>query len=123
MRVSPQDDPTQTAKRLEEAARQLAHAIRSLDHPSASHTVLGNLLDAQRSIEQVLRQLAEWHRATAAGIHFESGHDESTVGIMTAVTELDLAAMQAEGLQETISRAYGGNSVVRWLDEPPPGGG
>jgi hypothetical protein len=32
------------------------------------------------------------------------------------VAELDLAAQQAEGLLETMARAYGGNSVVHWFD-------
>jgi len=57
-------------------------------------------VDTPRSIEQVLRQLAEWHRAPAADRHYTASHDESALGIMTAVTDLDLAAQQAEGLQE-----------------------
>lgn len=39
---------------------------------------------------------------------------------MTTVAELCLAVQQADVLQETIGRAYGGNAVVRWLDEFPP---
>lgn len=101
---------------MEEAARQLAHSIRDLDSPSDSNPILGSLLETQRSIEQILRQLAEWHRSTAAGTHFSERHDESTLGIMAAVTELDLASQQADGLQQTIARAYGGNSVVSWFD-------
>jgi hypothetical protein len=111
------------AARLAQAAQDLARATRSLDAPSDSYSILGNLADTQRSIEQVLKQLAEWHRSTAAGRHFSEGHDESTLGIMTAVAELDLATQQADGLQETLSRASGGNSVVRWFDEVDPEGG
>jgi hypothetical protein len=66
-----------------------------------------------------LGQLAEWHRGTEAGRHFHKGED-STVGIMTTLEELDLAVQQADGLRETISRAYGANAVVRWLDEIAP---
>ncbi|WP_427134919.1 hypothetical protein [Pseudarthrobacter sp. S9] len=114
--VTDVSEPRRAAQRMEEAARQLAHSVRDLDSPSDSHPILGSLLDAQRSIEQILRQLADWHRSTSAGTHFSEGHDESTLGIMTAVTELDLAVQQADGLQETIARAYGGNGVVRWFD-------
>jgi hypothetical protein len=32
---------------------------------------------------------------------------------MTTVVELDLAVQPAKGLREAISRAYGGNAVVR----------
>jgi hypothetical protein len=109
--------PRKASQRMAEAARQLAHGTRDLENPSDSYAVLSNLVDTQRFIEQVLRQLAEWHRATAADRHYAASHDESTLGIMTAVAELDLAAQQADGLQETLSRAHGGNSVVRWFDE------
>ncbi|MFC9352941.1 hypothetical protein [Arthrobacter sp. NPDC057013] len=102
--------------RLAAAAKDLARATRRLDQPSDSYAVFGDLLDAQRSLEQVLRQLAEWHRSTVKGVHYADHHEESTLGVMTASEELDLAAQQAEGLNETLSRAYGGTSVVRWFD-------
>ncbi|MDQ0241445.1 hypothetical protein [Arthrobacter bambusae] len=108
------------ATRLADAARDLAHATRVLNTPSDSYSVMGRLVDTQRSIQQVLEQLAEWHRSTSAGRHFSEGHDESTLGIITAIAELDLAAQQADGLQETISRAHGGSSVVRWFDDVDP---
>lgn len=111
------EDPVDASRRLQEAARQLAHLTRRLGSPSSSYAIMGNLLDAQRSLEQILRQLAEWHRQTTPGVHYRAHHDESALGVMTAVAELDLAAQQADGLQETMSRAYGGSSVVRWFDE------
>jgi hypothetical protein len=112
--------PRAESERMAAAARQLAHETRDLVVPSDSYVILGNLVEAQRSIEQVLRQLAEWHRSAAAERPYIAGNDESTIGIMTAVTELDLGAQQAEGLRETLSRATGGNSVVRWFDEVDP---
>lgn len=105
---------------MADAARQLAHGTRDLESPSDSYVILGNLVDSQRSIEQVLRQLAEWHRGTAAGRHYRASHSESTLGIMTAVTDLDLAAQQADGLQEKLSRAHGASGVVRGFDEVRP---
>jgi hypothetical protein len=110
-------DTVGASKRLRQDARQLADVITGLDSPSSSYSLLGDLLDAQRSIEQALRELAEWHRRTIPGVHFAEHHDESAAGVTTAVEQLDLAAQQAEGLQETLSRAYGGSSVVRWFDE------
>jgi hypothetical protein len=108
------------AARLSRAARDLMQNAHHLNRPSDSYAILGNVLDSVRSLETVLGQLAEWHRSAEAGRHFEAGHDESTIGIMTTVAELDLAAQQAEGLQETIARAYGGSSVVQWFDEIAP---
>jgi hypothetical protein len=101
---------------MAEAATELAHSTRHLERPSDSYVILGEILEAQRSIKQTLRQLAEWHRTTAAGVHYAEQHEESALGIMTSVAELDLAAQQAEGLHETLARAYGGNSVVQWFD-------
>ncbi|MCA4135309.1 hypothetical protein [Arthrobacter sp. M4] len=112
-------DALHSSKRLAEAARELAHAARALEVPSDSDAVLANLVDAQRSIGQVLGQLAEWHRSTMAGRHYAEGHDESRRGVITAVMELDLAVQQADGLKETLTRAHGGNKVVRWFDVAP----
>jgi hypothetical protein len=114
--VTETDDPRRSAQRMAEATGQLAHSTRSLSRPSDSYVILGELLETQRAIEQTLRQLAEWHRTTSAGVHYAEGHEESALGIMTSVAELDLAAQQAEGLLETLARAYGGNSVVHWFD-------
>jgi hypothetical protein len=101
---------------MQEAARYLARSARNLDAPSDSHRILGSLVDTQGAIAQTLRELAEWHRAAAAGTHYFRPHDESARGLMTAVTELDLAAQEADALQETLARAHGGSSVVNWLD-------
>lgn len=92
-------------------------SAEDLESPSDSYAILGNVLDAVRSLEVALGELREWHRSAEAGRHFATGHDDSTIGIMTTVSELDLAVQQTDGLQETLSRAYGGNAVVRWFDE------
>lgn len=113
-------DARHAAARLSRAARDLMQSSDELERPADSYSVLGNVLDAVRSLEIALGELREWHRSAEAGRHFAAGHDDSTIGIMTAVTELDLAVQQADGLQETLSRAYGGNAVVHWFDEVGP---
>ena len=120
------DGPQRAAEQMQEAARYLARSARNLDKPSDSHLILGSLLETQRSIAQTLRELAEWHRTAAADTHYARPHDEGARGLMTAVTELDLAAQEADALQETLARAHGGSSVVNWLDSeeqdaPAPG--
>lgn len=97
-------------------------SAEDLDRPADSYSVLGNVLDSVRSLEVALGELREWHRSAEADRHFRGGHDESIIGIMTAVSELDLAVQQADGLQQTLSRAYSGNAVVRWFDEVDPVG-
>jgi hypothetical protein len=108
------------AARLSRAARDLMQSADELERPADSYPILGNVLDAARSLEVALGQLAEWHRRTEAGRHFQEHDDSSTIGIMTTVEELDLGVQQVDGLQETLSRAYGGNAVVRWFDEVVP---
>jgi hypothetical protein len=110
-------DTVEASKRLRQDAQRLADVVTRLDTPSSSYSLLSDLLDAQRSMEQVMRELVEWHRRTMPGVHFAEHHDESVAGVTTVVEQLDLAVQQAEGLQETLSRAYGGSSVVRWFDE------
>ena len=107
----------QASTRLSRAAGELMQSSHGLDRPSDSHAVLGNVLDAMRTLESVLGQLAEWHRSAEAGRHFHEGHDDSAICVMTVIAELDLAQQQADGRQETISRANGGNAVVRRFDE------
>ena len=105
------------AGRLSRAARDLMQSAEDLDRPSDSYSILGNVLDAVRSLEMSLGQLAEWHRSAGPGRHYDPGHDDSTIGIMTAVAELEAAVQHADALQQAISRAYSGNAVVRWFDE------
>lgn len=121
--MSDSNGPRRAAQQMQEAARYLARATRTLEAPSDSHAILGSLLETQGSIAQTIRELAEWHRAAVAGTHYARPHNESARGVMTAVSELDLAAQEADALQETLSRAHGGSSVVDWLDSSGPGTG
>lgn len=113
-------DAYHAAGRLSRATRDLMQSSGELDRPADSYSVIGNVLDAVQSLEMVVGQLADWHRSAEAGRHFEAGHDDSTIGIMTAVEHLDLAMQQVDALQKTISEAYSGNTIVRWLDEVDP---
>ena len=110
-------DVVEASGDLRRAASELAQLSERLDRPSSSGQVLGALLDAQGSIEHALRELAQWHQCAISGAHFAEHHDESISGVSTVVEQLDLAVQQAEGLQQTLSRAYEGSGLVRWFDE------
>ncbi|YCK79644.1 hypothetical protein M1D89_01005 (plasmid) [Arthrobacter sp. D3-18] len=110
-------DAVEASDSLRLAAGELAELSERLDRPSSSGQVLGALMDAQRSIEHALRELAQWHKRTTPGVQFAEHHDESAVGVSIAVEQLDLSVRQAAGLQEMLSRAYEGSGVVRWFDE------
>ena len=116
--MSETNGPRRAAQQMQEAARYLARATRNLDTPADSHQILTSLVETQASIAQTIRELAQWHRTAAAGTHYSRPHNESARGVMTAVSELDLAAQEADALQETLNRAHGGSSVVNWLETP-----
>ena len=116
--MSETNGPRRAAQQMQEAARYLARATRNLDTPSDSHQILTSLVETQASIAQTIRELAQWHRTAAAGTHYSRPHNESARGVMTAVSELDLAAQEADALQETLNRAHGGSIVVNWLETP-----
>lgn len=118
--MSETNGPRRAAQQMQEAARYLARATRKLDTPSDSHEILRSLTETQGSIAQAIRELAEWHRAAAAGTQYFRPHNESARGVMIAVAELDLAAQEADALQETLNRAHGGSSVVNWLETSEP---
>lgn len=69
------------ASRLSRAARDLMQSADEFDRPSDSYSVLGNVLDAVRSLESALGQLAELHRSVEAGRHLQRGHDDSAIGL------------------------------------------
>jgi hypothetical protein len=109
-------DPTGSACKLQEAARQLAQSTCSLERPFDSYTVLGDLTDAARSIQQAAHQLARWHRGTHPQIDYTGGHDESTTGVLAAATALDEAAELVQETEKALSRAHTANGTIRWFD-------
>lgn len=110
-------DVVEASDSLRHAAGELAEHSERLDRPSSSGQLLGALMEAQRSIEQALRELDQWHECTMPGVHFAEHHDESAVGVSIVVEQLDLAGQQAAELQKMVSRAYKGSGVMRWFDE------
>lgn len=112
---------SEAAASYREAARELARACRGLTRPADSRRVLSDLAGAQRSLEQALQALADWHRQTRPGLDYAEGRrGDGVAGVAAVVTELDLAVQQADGLRETLSRAERSSSVVTWFEEPEP---
>ncbi|MFJ4170767.1 hypothetical protein ACIPY3_14760 [Paenarthrobacter sp. NPDC089714] len=110
-------DVIEASANLRQAAAELAELSERLGSPSSSGQVIGALLDAQGSIEETLRELAQWHKGTIPGVHFAEHHPESAEGVSAVIKQLDRAAQQAGGLRETLSQAYEGSGVVCWFDD------
>lgn len=65
------NNPVTDADELREAVRGLAHATRSIDHPTSIYSVLGALSCSLASLTQSLHQLGDFHdhgAATAARV-------------------------------------------------------
>ena len=54
-------DPAADGDEAREALRGLAHATRAFDDPAQTYGVIGNLIAAVRSLQQVLDQVAATH--------------------------------------------------------------
>ena len=82
---------TEIAQTLEQTARTLAHSTRDVPAPFDSYRLLGELAPTVDHLEQVCRQLGEWHRQAIDGQHY-AGEDErgdGATGTIEAAVELE----------------------------------
>lgn len=87
------------ATEAQEALRGLAHATRVLDDPRLIYSILGSLSQSMGSLEQSLRQLADYHVRTAS---------------KQALVEGDAAAGRREA-EQISARLQGAADIVRLL--------
>lgn len=69
-------------------------------------------------LEQVCRQLAEWHRRVVDGTHYE-GEDsrgDGATGTVTAAANLEQAATALDAASAALEAAHSANGVVRWFE-------
>ncbi|WP_449281553.1 hypothetical protein [Leucobacter sp.] len=86
-------DPAADAAEMYEAMRGLAHASIVLDHPERMYGMLGDLLGAVRSLEQVLGQFAKGHTdARGRAANDDGDRATGTQDALTAAAELRQAA-------------------------------
>ena len=103
------EDPAQDADELGDAARGLAHATRHIPVPEDTYRVLGSMHYALTSVQQSLRQLADWHERYSP---------------LAATDDGDLAAGQEQAAKAsgwlTIAAMLAiGALAFRWLPAPP----
>ena len=112
------------ADRLQQAARDLAHITRTLQYPSDSYELLGQLVATQRVLGQIFTQLADWHASAQDGIHF-NGEDGRGAGQAAGVIRAELALREAAELadktDDAVMLALTANGVIRWFDDRQDG--
>lgn len=116
MAVNEETRQVQIATELQEHARTLAHSTRRVLVPSDSYRLLGELRATVDDLEQVCRQLGEWHTHVVDGEHYQ-GEDErgdGGTGTVAAAAGLDRAATALAVASDALSEAHSANGVIRW---------
>lgn len=103
------------ASELEEVATKLAHSTRAIPAPADSYRLLGELTSTLDSLEQVCRQLAQWHNSAEDGAEYD-GQDTDEFGNAAVFVGSELAtATEALGKAgHAVRSAHSANGVIRW---------
>lgn len=120
MAVNEEQRQVEIARNLEAIARSLVHSTQDVPAPADSYPLLGKLVGTVDDLEQICRQLAEWHARVVDGQHY-AGEDESgdgATGTVTAAAELRRAAAALEEAAAALRVAHSAIGVVRWFDTP-----
>jgi hypothetical protein len=111
----------QGIERLEEAARNLAESTLDIPRPSDSKGILEGLRRSQETLDQIYRQLAEWHGSVVEGVHHSgektAGGDPHNPGWIRAELALQEAAQYGADAVAALARAEGANELAVWFDE------
>lgn len=116
MAVNDETRQIQIAAEMQEHARTLAHSTRRVLVPSDSYRLVGELRATVDDLEQVCRQLGEWHTNVVDGEHYQ-GEDErgdGGTGTVAAAAGLDRAATALAAASAALSEAHSANGAIRW---------
>lgn len=112
--------PVETARRLEDAARNLMRSTHEIPRPSDVHEVLGALKSAQGLLTQAYEQLATWHAEVVQGVHHAGADEPEDSGSpvwLRAEFALHEAAHYSANAVDALERARSANAIARWFDE------
>ena len=115
------EDPAQDADELGEAARGLAYATRHISVPEDTYRVLGSMHYALTSVQQSLRQLADWHERHSPFAATDDGN--RTAGQKHAAKAsgwLTIAAASMDQVVQLVMAAQSENGQIAWQPEPSP---
>lgn len=112
--------PLASARRVEEAARDLVRSTHEIPRPSDVHEVLGALKSAQGMLTQTYEQLATWHAEVVQGVHHagaDEAEDSGSPVWLRAEYALHEAAHYSENAVDALERSRSANAIARWFDE------
>ncbi|WP_159499425.1 hypothetical protein [Microbacterium sp. 18062] len=115
------EDPAQDADELGEAARGLAYATRHISVPEDTYRVLGSMHYALTSVQQSLRQLADWHERRSPFAATDDGNrTASQEHAAKASGWLTIAAASMDQVVQLVMAAQSENGRIAWQPEPSP---
>ncbi len=110
-----------TAELVEEAVQALVRSTSDLPRPSDSTALLESLKRSQETLDQVYRQLADWHGAALEGVHHGGEKKEGTDPLNRSWIRAQLALLEAAqygaDAADAVGRARDANTVAQWFDE------
>lgn len=108
-------DPAADATEMYEAMRGLAHASIMLDQPERMYGILGDLLGAVRSLEQVLGQFAKGHTDARGRAANDAGDRAAgTQDALTAAAELRQAAALIGEAERRLDAGMAAAGRIAW---------
>lgn len=115
MAINEEDRQIKVANELVTAAATLAHSTRTVPSAPDSYRLLGELASTLDSLEQVCRQLAQWHNNAEDG-HDYDGQDTDEFGTAAtyAGSELVTAAESLAHAGYAAGKAHSANGTIRW---------
>ena len=113
-------DPAHDANEAYEALRGLAHATRTVEDPSDSYAVIGDLLGGMRSLRQVLDQLANAHLNHQHQVTDEARDQAGgAVEALSAADELHHAGTLIDQAHDRLNAAMTHSGRIVWNPHGP----
>jgi uncharacterized protein RhaS with RHS repeats len=124
MTVNEESRQLEVAAEVEAAATTLAHSTRTVPSPSDSYRLVGELAATLDSLEQVCRQLSQWHNDAEDGQEYD-GQDTDEFGKAAAFvgTKLTTAAEALGEAGRAVQSAHSANGAIRWQSHSAVKGG
>lgn len=100
--------------------RRLAYATRHFDAAEDTYPVLGSITRSVEGLQQVLGQLAAWHRANQPFAASDTG--DRAAGALDAARAADALTRAAESLDrvwEAVNAAWSHNGAIAWRPNTP----
>lgn len=115
------EDPAKDADELGEAARGLAYATRRIPKPDDTYRVLGSMHSALTSVQQSLRQLADWHQQHSPFAATDDGDRAAGQEVAAKASGwLTIAAASLDQVVQLVMNAQSENGQIAWYPEPSP---